>query len=115
MVSLQIVPKGRKWTSAFQSCGGGYLASNHIGLIGLTRCGKATRYDAPSWDTASDWTTAVNIRFQRGRDTVKNVLAYDRHGMFQVLNWSQRSMRFFASELSLSDLCSVRGRPKASA
>ena len=34
---LQIVPRGRKWTSAFRTCGGGYLKSNHIVLTGLTR------------------------------------------------------------------------------
>ena len=34
---LQIVPQGRKWTSAFRTCGGGYLKSNHIALTGLSR------------------------------------------------------------------------------
>lgn len=33
---LQIVPQGRKWTSAFRTCGRGYLKSNHIALTGLT-------------------------------------------------------------------------------
>ena len=34
---LQIVPQGRKWTSGFRTCEGGYLKSNHIALTGLTR------------------------------------------------------------------------------
>lgn len=72
--TLQIVPKGRKWTSAFRTCGGGYLKSNHIALLGLTRFGAAR---LPGQE--NDWTTAINIRFQRSK-AVKNILSCDRHG-----------------------------------
>ena len=81
---MQIVPKGKRWTSAFLRCGGGYLASNHIGLIGLTRCEKGATSDDIACHTTNDWKSAVNIRFQRGRDTVKRILAADRHGTFQL-------------------------------
>ena len=40
---LQIVPQGRKWTSAFRTCGGGYLKSNHIALTGLRRSSPSTQ------------------------------------------------------------------------
>ena len=77
---MQIVPKGIKWTSGFQGCGGGYLASNHIGLTGLTRFAKVA-----SSASEADLATAVNIRFQRGRHIVSNILAADRHGASQLL------------------------------
>ncbi|CAL5228024.1 g11087 [Coccomyxa viridis] len=75
---VQIVPKGRKWTSAFTACGGGYLTSNHICLLGLTHF-KQLRPDLPHLPV-KDWETALNIRFQRGKDSVSNILACDRHG-----------------------------------
>ena len=74
---MQVVPNGKKWTSAFTTCGGGYLASNHIGLVGLSRFAEEPSMGGEN----PDWTTAVNIRFQRGKDTVSNILAWDRHGM----------------------------------
>ena len=73
---MQIVPKGNKWTSAFSICGGGYLKSNHIGLLGLSRFAG----EPSAAGEKPDWTTAVNIRFHRGSDTVSNILAWDRHG-----------------------------------
>ena len=83
--SVQIVPKGRKWTSAFKSCAGGYLKSNHIGLLGLVRFGKSPQPSMPIDLTSGiDWATAVNIRMQRCRDTLDNILASDRHGPFQL-------------------------------
>ena len=76
---MQIVPQGRKWTSAFSACAGGYVASNHIVMLGLSRFGE----DAPPTGSQNDWTTAVNFRFQHGKDVVKDILDWDRHGMFQ--------------------------------
>ncbi len=73
---MQIVPKGKKWTSAFNACAGGYLASNHIALLGLTRFGEG----APPTGSHNDWTTAVNFKFQRGKRTVENILAWDGQG-----------------------------------
>ena len=81
-VIMQIVPKGRKWTSAFTACGGGYLTSNHICLLGLTHF-KQLRPDLPHLPV-KDWETALNIRFQRGKDSVSNILACDRHGTLQL-------------------------------
>ena len=74
------MPKGKKWTSAFTTCGGGYLANNHIGLVGLSRFAgePSTGGENP------DWTTAVNIRFQRSKETVSNIVALDRHGVSQL-------------------------------
>ena len=99
IMTMQIVPRGRMWTSAFSACGGGYLQSNHVALIGLTRYGKL-HLDLPAMPI-KDWANAVNIRFQRNTDIVKNILAADRHGIFQqpcpsnvhqgMPGWSQES------------------------
>ena len=62
------------------TCAGGYLANNHIGLLGLTRFGEGTGSDC----AANDWATAVNIRFQRGRETVDTILDSSRQGGFQT-------------------------------
>lgn len=78
------MPKGKKWTSAFKSCCGGYLKSNHIGLTGLFRFEKSPQPNAPmSLVSSSDFATVINIRFRRGKDTIDNILASDRHGMLQ--------------------------------
>ncbi len=80
VTAAQIVPNGKKWTSAFTTCGGGYLASNHIGLIGLSRFAGEPSMGGEN----TDWTTAVNIRFQRSKDKVNNILAWDRQGVSQI-------------------------------
>ena len=80
-VAIQVVPKDKEWTSAFGTCGGGYLASDHIGLLGLTRFAR----EPSLHDAENDWSTAVNVRFQRGKDTVERLLAWGRHGMCQLL------------------------------
>jgi len=77
---MQIVPKGKKWTSAFGACGGGYLASNHIALLGLTRFQPDMCPENIS-TLPNDWTAAVNIRFQRSKETLDNLLSCGRHGM----------------------------------
>ena len=79
---IQIVPRGKRWTRAFICCGGGYLAGNHISLLALTHV-SGLRPDLPPLP-GNDWATALNIRFQRGKDTVNNILASDRHGMLQL-------------------------------
>ena len=69
-----MVPKGKRWTSGFNTCAGGYLRGNHITLLGLTRL---TEHDLPIG--RSDWTIAINIRFQR-TSAVRSILACDGHG-----------------------------------
>ena len=78
-VSMQLVPKGRKWTSAFTNCGGGYLASNHIGLMGLTHFKQL--HPALPQMPCREWGAALNISFQRSEDTVSNIVACDQHGI----------------------------------
>ena len=75
---VQLVPKGRKWTSGFTNCGGGYLASNRIGLMGLTRFKQL--HPALPLMPSRELGTAVNMSFQRSEDTVSNILACDQHG-----------------------------------
>ncbi len=79
---MQIVPKKKEWTSAFSSCCGGYLKSNHISLLGLFRFDKAPHPNTAILSISGrDFTTVINIRFRRGKDTIDNILASDRHGM----------------------------------
>ena len=82
---MQIVPRKKEWTSAFKSCCGGYLKSNHIALLGLFRFEKSPQPSTVTLSPVSvrDFATVINIRFRRGKDTMDKILASDRHGMLQ--------------------------------
>ena len=92
-----MVPKGKRWTSGFNTCAGGYLRGNHITLLGLTRL---TEHDLPIG--RSDWTTAMNIRFQR-TSAIKHILACDGHGEIPVAIRQQRTQQQALLQLHILD------------
>ena len=92
-----MVPKGKRWTSGFNTCAGGYLRGNHITLLGLTRL---TEHDLPIG--RSDWTTAMNIRFQR-TSAIKHILACDGHGEISVAIRQQRTQQQALLQLHILD------------
>ena len=112
------MPKGKKWISGFRFCGGGYLASNHIGLLGLSRNAEVTvmRPEEPN-NPVADWATAVKIRFQRGKDTVDNILACDRQGMIQLpfsgtaCHSSRQIQQGYPAQADLGKIASSRRHP----
>ncbi|CAL5222059.1 g4358 [Coccomyxa viridis] len=80
---VPIVPKGKKWISGFRFCGGAYLASNHIGLLGLSRDAEVTviRLGEPN-NPVADWATAVNIRHGKGQGAGKDSSSQNKAALY---------------------------------